>query len=66
MDLDGEKWISPHPNPYVQPHINNRYHTLVILWTRDKRETRDFRAHSEMVLLFYSGAQMTKSTILTF
>ncbi len=23
--------------------------TLVILWTRDKRETRDFRAHSEMV-----------------
>jgi hypothetical protein len=21
---------------------------LVILWTRDKRETRDFRAHSEM------------------
>jgi hypothetical protein len=18
-------WISPHPNPYVQPHINNRY-----------------------------------------
>jgi hypothetical protein len=22
---------------------------LVILWTRDKRETRDFRAHSEMV-----------------
>ncbi len=22
---------------------------MVILWTRDKRETRDFRAHSEMV-----------------
>jgi hypothetical protein len=20
-----EKWISPHPNPYIQPHINNRY-----------------------------------------
>jgi hypothetical protein len=20
-----EKWIFPHPNPYVQPHINNRY-----------------------------------------
>jgi len=20
-----EKWISPHPNPYVQPHINNGY-----------------------------------------
>jgi hypothetical protein len=21
----GEKWVSPLPNPYVQPHINNRY-----------------------------------------
>jgi hypothetical protein len=40
-----EKWISPHPNPYVQPHINNRYIGNFI----DKRETRDFRAHSEMV-----------------
>jgi hypothetical protein len=20
-----EKWIYPHPSPYVQPHINNRY-----------------------------------------
>ncbi len=20
-----EKWISPHPNPYAQPHIKNRY-----------------------------------------
>jgi hypothetical protein len=20
-----EKWISPHPNQYVQPHIKNRY-----------------------------------------
>jgi hypothetical protein len=20
-----EKWISAHPNPYVQPHTNNRY-----------------------------------------
>jgi hypothetical protein len=20
-----EKWISTHPNPYFQPHINNRY-----------------------------------------
>jgi hypothetical protein len=35
MDLDGgksihpfkrpEKWISPHPNSNIQPHINNRY-----------------------------------------
>jgi hypothetical protein len=38
MDLDGgvihnegpplqtpEKWISPHPNLYVKPHVNNRY-----------------------------------------
>jgi hypothetical protein len=41
-----EKWISPHPNPYGQPHINNRY----IGNFMDKRqETRDFRAHSEMV-----------------
>jgi hypothetical protein len=39
----------PHPNPYIKPHINNRYHTLVILWTRDKRETIEFKAHSEMV-----------------
>jgi hypothetical protein len=37
-----EKWISPHPNPYVQPRIK-KTGTLVILWTRD------FRAHSEMV-----------------
>jgi hypothetical protein len=37
-----EKWISPFPNPYVQPYIK-KTGTLVILWTRD------FRAHSEMV-----------------
>jgi hypothetical protein len=43
----------PHPNPYVQPHINNRYIGNFMdkrQETRDKRqETRDFRAHSEMV-----------------
>jgi hypothetical protein len=38
--------LLPHPNPYVQPHINNRY----IGNFMDKRlETRDFRAHSETV-----------------
>ncbi len=60
MDLDGPKKVKisvptpsnaphygllPHPNPYVQPHINNRY----IGNFMDKRETRDFRVHSEMV-----------------
>ncbi len=41
-----EKWISPHPNPYVQPHINNRY---IGNFMDRRQETRDFRAHSEMV-----------------
>jgi hypothetical protein len=41
-----EKWISPHPNTYVQLHTNNRY----IGNFMDKvQETRDFRAHSEMI-----------------
>jgi hypothetical protein len=34
-----EKWISPHPNPYVQPHINNRYIGNLM----DKRQERDMR-----------------------
>ncbi len=33
----GEKWVSPLPNPYVQPHINNRY----IVNFMDKRQERD-------------------------
>jgi hypothetical protein len=34
-----EKLISPHPNPYVQTHINNRY----IGNFMDKRQERDKR-----------------------
>jgi hypothetical protein len=34
-----EKWISPHPNPIIQPHINNRY----IGNFMDKRQERGKR-----------------------
>jgi hypothetical protein len=34
-----EKWIFPHSNPFVQPHINNRY----IGNFMDKRQERDRR-----------------------
>jgi hypothetical protein len=37
-----DKWISPHPNPSVQPHINNRY----IGNFMDKRQERDKRFQS--------------------
>jgi hypothetical protein len=44
-----EKWISP-PSKFKRPApYKQTTGTLVILWTRDKRETRAFRAHSEMV-----------------
>jgi hypothetical protein len=41
MDFSPSKSICPCPIQTTG--------TLVILWTRDKRETIDFRAHSEMV-----------------
>jgi hypothetical protein len=37
--------LLPHPNPYVPPHINNRY---IGNFMDKRKETRDFRAHSEM------------------
>ncbi len=45
-----EKWISLHPNPYVQPHMINRYISNFMDKIQETRERqRDFRAHSEMV-----------------
>jgi hypothetical protein len=41
-----EKWISPHPNPYGLPHVNDRY---ISNFMDKRRDTRDFRAHSEML-----------------
>jgi hypothetical protein len=37
------------PSKSIRPALYKNTGTLVILWTRDKREARDFRAHSEMV-----------------
>ncbi len=49
-----EKWISPNPNSYVQPHKNNRY---IGNFMDKKQETRDFRAHSEMVYIKQEGEE---------
>ena len=46
-----EKWISPHPNPYVQPHINNRYIGNFMDKRQETRETQEISGPIQVWLI---------------